>query len=197
MTVDDKTRYDNNDEQVTWSYAIVFFMVVMYLGKQSCWRHGQTDQHINLMIFTDFAHINTLPHGPLARYVKLLIGHSPGMPGTFSPPPWVSDSDMHHDTCMTHLPWCMPGSLTSGFLWSRWRGKRPRHSRRIRNPQFYVSGEKPMKYEHGSVVFCGVAAVTSPRCDAWYNFIHFCQRYFTGAGAIIWLRQCQWSNPER
>ena len=45
------------------------------------------------------------------------------MLGPLSLPPRVSDSDMHHDTCMKHVPWCMPGSLTSGFLWSRWRGK--------------------------------------------------------------------------
>ena len=24
----------------------------------------------------------------------------------------VSDPDMHHGTCVTHVPWCMPGSLT-------------------------------------------------------------------------------------
>ena len=34
-------------------------------------------------------------------------------------------------------------SLTSGFLWSQWRGKRSRHSQRMRNPQFYVSGKRP------------------------------------------------------
>ena len=56
----------------------------------------------------------------------------------------ATDPDVHHGTCMTHLPWCMPGSLTSGFLWSRWRGKRSRHSRRMRNPQFYESGRRPM-----------------------------------------------------
>ena len=83
-------------------------------------------------------------HGPLARYVKLRAAHAPGMPGTFSPPPRVSDPDMHHGTCVTHVPWCMPGSLTSGFLWIMWRGKRSRHSRRMRNPQFYVSGKRPM-----------------------------------------------------
>ena len=49
--------------------------------------------------------------------------HAPGMPGTFFPSPQVSDPDMHHGTCVTHVPWCMPGSLTSGFLWNRWRGK--------------------------------------------------------------------------
>ena len=53
---------------------------------------------------------------------KIASAHAPGMPGTFSPPPRVSDPDMHHGTCVTHVPWCMPGSLTSGFLWSRWRG---------------------------------------------------------------------------
>ena len=46
--------------------------------------------------------------------------HAPGIPGTFSLPPQVSDPDMHHGTCVTHVPWWMPGSLiTSGFLWSR------------------------------------------------------------------------------
>ena len=54
---------------------------------------------------------------------KIAGAHAPGMPGTFSPPPEASDPDMHHGTCMTHVPWCMPGSLTSGFLWSRRRGK--------------------------------------------------------------------------
>ena len=87
---------------------------------------------------------STITHGPLARYVKLRVVHAQGMPGTFSPPPRVSDPDMHHGTCVTHVPWCMPGSLTSSFLWSRWREKRSLHSRRMRNPQFFVSGKKPM-----------------------------------------------------
>ena len=46
-------------------------------------------------------------NGPLIRYVKLRVAHAPGM---FSPPPRVSDSDMHHGTCMTHVSWCMLGS---------------------------------------------------------------------------------------
>ena len=54
---------------------------------------------------------------------KITGAHAPGMPGTFSPPQRVSDPDMHYDTCVTHVPWCMPGSLTSGFLWSLRRGK--------------------------------------------------------------------------
>ena len=54
---------------------------------------------------------------------KIGGAHAPGMPGTCSPSPQVSDPDMHHGTCVTHVPWCMPGSLTSGFLWNRRRGK--------------------------------------------------------------------------
>ena len=54
---------------------------------------------------------------------KIAGAHAPGMPGTFSPSPQVSDPDMHHGTCVTHVPWCMPGSLTSSFLWNRRRGK--------------------------------------------------------------------------
>ena len=46
-----------------------------------------------------------------------------GMSGKFSPSPQVSDPDMHHGTCVTHVPWCMPGSLTSSFFWNRRRGK--------------------------------------------------------------------------
>ena len=83
-------------------------------------------------------------YGPLARHAKLRVVHEPGMPGMCSPPPQVSDPDMHQD--VTHMPWCMSRSLTSGFLWSRWRGLRYRHSLRMRNPQFYVSVKRPMVY---------------------------------------------------
>ena len=50
---------------------------------------------------------------------KTAGAHAPGMPGTFSPSPQVSYPDMHHGTCVTDVPRCMLGSLTSGFLWSR------------------------------------------------------------------------------
>ena len=55
----------------------------------------------------------------------------------------VSDPGMHHGMCVTHVPWCMSGSLDL-----RWRGKRSRHSWRMRNPQFYVSRKRPMHSEH-------------------------------------------------
>ena len=51
---------------------------------------------------------------------------------------------MHHGTCVTRVPWCKPWSLTSTFLWSWWRVKRSRHSRRMRNTQFYASVKRPI-----------------------------------------------------
>ena len=58
-------------------------------------------------------------NGPLTRYAKFRVAHAPGMPGTLIPPPTskkppVSDPVMHHGTCVTHVPWCMPGLLTRG-----------------------------------------------------------------------------------
>ena len=46
-------------------------------------------------------------HGPPAKYVKLRVVHAPGMPGTFSPPQQIINPDMHHGTCVTHVPWCI------------------------------------------------------------------------------------------
>ena len=52
-------------------------------------------------------------HGPITRYVKFRVAHAPGMPGMFSPAPHVIYPGLHHGT---HVPWCMPRSLTSGFI---------------------------------------------------------------------------------
>ena len=62
-------------------------------------------------------------------------------------PAAVSDPGMHHGTCVMHVPWCTPGALTSGFLWSQWRGKRSRHSRRmpIHNFMYLVRGPSSTK----------------------------------------------------
>ena len=73
-----------------------------------------------------------------------------GNTGTFSPPPRLSDTNMHHGTCVTHVPWCMPGWLTSGVLWSRWRGK---HSRHLRNPRQGVQPQALTKFPDYSLTF--------------------------------------------
>ena len=138
-----------------YKYGVLFAWLYCSLAKV------KYRQVLNVFHF----HEIELFHGPLTRYAKLLFAHAPGTPGTFSPPVRVSDPDMHHSTCFTHVPWYMPGSLTGDFLWRRWRGKLSRHSRRMRNTQFYVSGKRPIKrlwqgiwrsivlYGHGNILF--------------------------------------------
>ena len=140
--------------------------------------------------------------GPLTRYVKLWVAHAPGMPGTFSPTPRVSDPDMHHGTCVTHVPWCKPGSLTSGFLWSRRREKRSRHSRCIRNPRFYVSGNRHMRESENLRMFQILADADSAAAWAVLNASLFSRlwspnavrnhtRDWTGKGILcILLQHC-------
>ena len=100
---------------------------------------------------------NCFTYWPWASYkIRKIAGWAcTGNAGNVSPPSGVSDPDMHHVTCVTHVPWCILGSLTSGFLRSRWRGKRrgkrPRHSRRMCNSQFYVFGKRPIQNRYGSV----------------------------------------------
>ena len=95
--------------------------------------------------------------------------------GTFSPPPRDSDRDMHHGTCVTHVPRCIPRSLTSGFIWSRWRRKRSRYSRRMRNPQFYLSGNRPlMRSQQYTLVILS---------SFWYRCI-------TDVLVSVWMNRC-------
>ena len=88
----------------------------------------------------------TLWHCQWASYqIRTITGCAcAGNAGNVFPLPRVNDPDVHHGTCMAHVPWPMPGWLTGGFLWSWWRGKRSRHSRCMRSAQFYVSSKRPM-----------------------------------------------------
>ena len=102
-------------------------------------------------------------NGPLARYVKLRVAHAPGMPGTFSLPLRVSDPDMQHGTCVMHVPWCMSGSLTSGFLGRR-GGKT--------FPQLYVLVRGPCTATDGRASW-----VTWSWTAMVLNICHGCYRY--------------------
>ena len=78
------------------------------------------------------------------QIIKILGCACAGSAGNVSPPLEVSDPRMHHGTCIMHMPWCILGWLSKGFLWSRWQGKRSWHSRRMCNLKIYVSGKRPM-----------------------------------------------------
>ena len=59
---------------------------------------------------------------------------------------------------LRHVRAVMHAWITICFLWSRWRGKRPRRSRRKNNPRFYVSDKRPMWYR------CLNAKRPNPNC---------------------------------
>ena len=80
---------------------------------------------------------------PLIRYITFLwVAHAPGIPGTFSPPSTpqgiVRKISRHASCHVRHARTVMH----IGIAKPRWRGKRSRHSRRMRNPRFYVSGKR-------------------------------------------------------
>ena len=87
----------------------------------------------------------------VSYHVKLRVVHLPGMPGTSSPPPTSTETatwrprhasrHVRHARVVMHV-W---------IAYPRWRGKRFRYSRGMRNPQFYVSGKRPVAwFNHGA-----------------------------------------------
>ena len=146
---------------------------------------------------------------------------------------------MHNCMCVTHVPWCMSGSLPRGdgenipgipsacatriftyLVRGRWlvAGFAPLHSEPVLNfvsyaHKFYKSADHDFfqrnAFEHK--LFARNRQLS--RCNIVHSlicmqftlcifsldvfFTHMLQGYFTGTGAIIWLPQCQWSNPER
>ena len=127
-------------------------------------------------------------HGLLSRYAKLRVVHAPGMPGTFSPPARVSDPDMHHGKCVTHVALCMPWSPSSAFLWSLWWGKCSRHSWRMRIPQFRVSDKRPVQHSYSWIrgstpKLSPIAIVEETVINFWWHFVW--TQY------VYWLLMCE------
>ena len=85
-----------------------------------------------------------LCHGPLARYVKLRVAHASGMPGTFSLPPASKETACQRSRHASRHVRHARAVMHVGIAKPQWRGKRSRHSRRMRNSQFYVSVKRPM-----------------------------------------------------
>ena len=83
-------------------------------------------------------------HGPLTRYIKLRVAHAAGMPETFSPPPTSKETASYRSEHASRHVRHARAVMHAGIANPRWRGKRSRHSRRMHNPQFYVSGKRPM-----------------------------------------------------
>ena len=83
-------------------------------------------------------------NGPLIRYVKLRIAHAPGMPGRFSPPPTSKETTIQRSRHASRYGRYARAVMHVGIAKPRWWEKRSRHSRSMRNPQFYVSVKRPI-----------------------------------------------------
>ena len=88
--------------------------------------------------------VSGFPYGPLTRFVQLRVAHAPGMLRNVFPchrlqrKPLISNPGMHHGTCVTHVPWCMSGSLTCDG------GENVPGIQAHAQTQFYVSGKRPI-----------------------------------------------------
>ena len=100
-------------------------------------------------------------------------------------PPRVRDLDI---SCMTHVQWCKSGSLTSGFL-CRWR-----HSRRMRNPQLYVYGKRPMKVEGSTQSPWGTPSGTHSRMIKPSLSLNKIANYVALQNRAKWIISFQWES---
>ena len=78
-----------------------------------------------------------------------------------------------------------------GIANPRWRWKRSRHSRRMRNPQFYVSGKRPMAIDE-------LARRKDPgHRQAWFSLLIITSYYlplFPMSGIVRFQHQKVWIN---
>ena len=88
--------------------------------------------------------MSLISYGYLTRYVTLRVAHAPGMPGKFSPPPTSMETACQPSRHASRHVRDARAVMHVGIVNPRWWWKRSRHSRRMRNPQFYVSGKRPM-----------------------------------------------------
>ena len=117
--------------------------VITYHMGYGMWLHKHATALVNLSGLHKYAAVRQW-----ASYqIRKIAGCAcTGNAGNVFPTTAVSDPVMHHGTNVTHVPWCMPGSLISSSPWSRWLGKHSRHSRCMRYLQFCVSGKRPMAW---------------------------------------------------
>ena len=94
--------------------------------------------------------------GSLARYVKLRVAHAPGMPGT------LAATDFKGNRYLA-IPACITARASHA-----WRGKRSRHSRCMRKPQFSVSSKGPWL---GNIVAC-LGLTATPWSKLFMNYYY-------------------------
>ena len=125
-----------------------------------------------------------IPHWPLTRYVKSRFTHALGMPGMYSLPPTLKETASwrfrHASRHVRHARAVMHVGIANPL----WRGKRSRHSRRMRDTIFSVFGKRPMQYtpwnRQSLVVPWFLWLYHELQVDSCNLFAHILQGSFTG-----------------
>ena len=97
-----------------------------------------------IMGVTCFPYSLTLSHRPVRRNVKLWVAHVPGIPVTFPPPSTSKETASSRSRHASRHVRDARAVMHVGIANLRWRGKRSRHSRRMRNLQCYLSDRRSM-----------------------------------------------------
>ena len=119
-------------------------------------------------------------HGPLTRYVKSRVAHAPGMPGTFSPPHILKETASQRSRHASRHVRHARAVMHVGIANPRWWGKRSRHSRCMRNPQFCVSGKRPIMHSFSSSLYENQCVVK------WCHILLFDNKRFISI-SIHWI----------
>ena len=146
--------------------------VIMEISFPSCWWFVTSNRLYGVTVRGDFIPGSRVHHsnGPLTRYAKLRLAHAPGMPATFPPPPWVSDPAASRHARDARAVMHAEIAYWRCFLWSRWRGKRSRHSRRMhyRNFTYLFRGSLCVRFP-AAVFCCGLVPVIFPYSSGLLN----------------------------
>ena len=83
---------------------------------------------------------------PWASYqiVKLWVAHAPETPRAFSQPPTSKETTSQRSRHASRHVCHTRAVMHVGIANPRWQEKHSRHSWRMRNPQFYTSGKRPI-----------------------------------------------------
>ena len=132
------TKYKLTCQFLIWSMNWSNFLCF------NLWTVDQQDRSVTIYNDVNITYHLCQLHGPLRRYAKSWFAHAPGMPGTFSPSSTPKETASCRSRHASRHVLDTRAVMHVGIAKVRWRGKRPRYSRRMRSPQFYVPGKRPI-----------------------------------------------------
>ena len=118
---------------------------------------------------------------------KIVVARPPGKPKTFSPPPILKKTDSyrsrHASRHVRHARAVMHVGITNP-QWRETRSRHSRHSRRMHNSQFYVSGERTIPLVNSKCSHVSVIKISTNLLTADQNAMPLYYLYVSGVTAF-------------